>query len=78
MTQYAHGTDGELRKRFDVQEVDEDQLNRLRVVREQGYLYSLTLEGLCPPSRELSLAMTNLEQAVFWANKAISRHKETE
>lgn len=27
----------------------------------------------CPPSRERALAVTNLEQAVMWANKAISR-----
>lgn len=29
----------------------------------------------CPPSRELSLAMTNLEQAVFWANASIARNE---
>ena len=27
----------------------------------------------CPPSRERSLALTNLEQAVMWANAAIAR-----
>ena len=34
---------------------------------------SLELRRLCPPGRELSLARTNLEQAVFWANAAIAR-----
>jgi hypothetical protein len=29
----------------------------------------------CPPSRELSLAMTHLEQALMWANAAIARHE---
>ncbi|MGP3782344.1 Acb2/Tad1 domain-containing protein [Paenibacillus sp. 1A_MP2] len=28
-----------------------------------------------PKSREQSLAMTNLEQAVFWANAAIARNE---
>lgn len=28
----------------------------------------------CPDSREKSLAMTHLEQAVMWANAAIARH----
>lgn len=28
----------------------------------------------CPDSREKSLALTNLEQAIFWANAAIARH----
>lgn len=29
----------------------------------------------CPPSRELSLALTSLEEAVFWANAAIARNE---
>jgi len=29
----------------------------------------------CPDSRERSLAMTNLEQAVFWANASIARNE---
>lgn len=28
------------------------------------------------PSRELSLALTSLEEAMFWANAAIARHQE--
>jgi hypothetical protein len=30
----------------------------------------------CPDSREFSLALTKLEEAVFWANAAIARHEE--
>lgn len=30
---------------------------------------------LCPPSRELSLALTNLEEAVMWANASIARNE---
>ena len=32
------------------------------------------LVGLVPESRELSLALTNLEQVVFWANAAVARN----
>ena len=32
------------------------------------------LETLCPDSRELALAITKLEEVVFWANAAIARH----
>lgn len=29
---------------------------------------------LCPPGRELSLAITNLEQAILWAAEAVKRN----
>lgn len=29
----------------------------------------------CPESRELSLAMTNLEQTIMWANASIARNE---
>ncbi len=32
----------------------------------------------CPLSRELSLALTNLETAMFWANAAIARQQNNE
>jgi len=38
--------------------------------REVAYM----LTELCPDSRELSLAMTKLEETVMWANAAIARN----
>jgi hypothetical protein len=37
---------------------------------------SRQLQYLCPGSRELSLAITKLEEAVFWANAAIARNEK--
>lgn len=34
------------------------------------------IEFNCPDSREKALAMTNLEQAMHWANAAIARNPE--
>lgn len=33
------------------------------------------LVELCPPGRELSLALTKLEEAMFWSNAAIARNQ---
>ena len=33
------------------------------------------MNEVCPGSRELSLARTNLEQSTFWANAAIARNE---
>ncbi len=33
------------------------------------------LVNMLPESRELSLALTKLEEAMFWANAAIARNK---
>jgi hypothetical protein len=30
----------------------------------------------CPPCRELSLAVTKLEEAMFWANAAVARNHD--
>ena len=52
-----------------------DQAERYTRIRNQAGALAETLNTLCPQSRELSLAMTNLEQAVFWANAAIARNE---
>lgn len=46
-------------------------------IRNLGYTYAKALTQLCPPSRELSLAVTRIEEAVFWANAAIARHGDS-
>lgn len=34
------------------------------------------IEQVCPPGRERSLAITNLEQASMWAKAAIARNQD--
>ncbi|OXM17611.1 hypothetical protein CGZ75_12175 [Paenibacillus herberti] len=48
-----------------------EQYEKIRsMAKELAYL----IEAEVPNSREKSLAMTNLEQSVFWANAGIARN----
>jgi glycyl-tRNA synthetase beta subunit len=55
-----------------------DQADRYGRIRDKAKELAEMLEILCPTSRELSLAMTNLEQAVMWANASIARNETEE
>lgn len=49
------------------------QQERYQAIRAKAKELAALMGEECPPSRELSLARTNLEQAVFWANASIAR-----
>ena len=53
----------------------EGQPAKYEFLRMQGNHLSQHLNTHCPPSRELSLAQTKLEEAIFWANAAIARNE---
>jgi hypothetical protein len=52
-----------------------DQPQRYEAIRSTAKELALSIDALCPESREKSLAMTNLEQAVMWANASIARNE---
>ena len=52
-----------------------NQSERYERIREDAKVLAFLLVRNVPPSRELSLALTNLEQAVFWANAGIARNE---
>ncbi len=43
-------------------------------LREKAKEFAYMITELCPQSRERSVALTQLETAVFWANAAIARN----
>lgn len=51
------------------------QPEKYESIRGQANNLSHHLNACCPPSRELSLAQTKLEEAIFWANAAIARNE---
>lgn len=48
------------------------QGERYQENRAAAKQFAAVLMQNCPPSRELSLAITNLQQALMWANAAIA------
>ncbi len=53
----------------------EGQQERYVSLRDKARELGIHIEENTPPSREQSLAMTHLEDAIFWANAAIARNE---
>lgn len=66
----------ELTKRFVYHAPHGTQPEKYSTIRSNAYDLAYILMELCPESRELSLAITKLEEVVFWANAAIARNSE--
>lgn len=49
-----------------------DQAERYAVIRDTAKELAHIIEEKCPDSREKSLALTNLQQSVMWANASIA------
>ena len=45
------------------------------ILREALKETAYAIDSMCPNSREKSLAMTKLEEAMMWANAAIARNE---
>lgn len=61
--------------KYSYHETTDDQNRRSEAVRDKAREIAVLLDKVCPPSRELSLAHTKLEEAVMWANKSIAINK---
>lgn len=66
-------SDKVIQRRFTTHLLDDQQQERYNDVRLYARSYVRVLCNVCPSSRELSLALTKLEEVVFWANAAIAR-----
>lgn len=52
-----------------------DQQGRYGLLRDKAKECALLIDEMCPDSREKSLSMTKLEEAVMWANASIARNE---
>jgi hypothetical protein len=66
----------ELRKRFTYHPPKPERLQAetYEQMRSHALTMATFINRVCPESREKSLAITNLEETVMWANAAIARH----
>ena len=68
-------TKAQISNAFVYHAVKDGQATRYTVIRSAAGALAELMASEAPPSRELSLALTNLEQAVMWANAAIARNE---
>lgn len=52
-----------------------NQPERYQNIRAMALTYAMYIAAHTPESREQSLAITKLEEVVFWANAAIARNE---
>lgn len=62
---------------FEYQKPNEDQTKRIQRVRASCQDMASILKNNIKPSRELSLALTKLEEVSMWANKGIVFEEES-
>jgi hypothetical protein len=65
----------EIGRRFTYRAPKPDQVPKYEELRDLAKAMAMRLETLCPPSRELSLSLTHLDEVVMFANAAIARRE---
>lgn len=68
-------TPQEIEKRFTYHAPKGDQPARYTAIRSKAKEFAELLNALCPESRELSTAISRLEECSFWANASIARNE---
>jgi hypothetical protein len=66
---------GTLEHNFAYHAPDEDKVLLHQEVRQNCEWLAKDFDNLLPVGREKSLAMTKLEEAMFWANAAVARSR---
>ena len=54
---------------------NDSQIKRYPIIRDAGKDLAMIIVNMAPESRERSLALTKLEEAIMWANAAIARNE---
>ena len=62
----------DIENRFSYHRPNETQQEKYVNIRGEAKTFAYMMDNLCPDSREKSLAMTKLQEAVTWANASIA------
>ena len=65
----------DLRNRFTYHAPQGDQALRYGEIRSLAREWAQLVDSSCPDSREKSLALTKIEEAMMWANASIARNE---
>ncbi|MGF6358057.1 hypothetical protein ABIE27_006022 [Paenibacillus sp. 4624] len=65
----------QIENNFSYHSPKEGQPAKYEAIRAKAKELACLIDEQTPKSREQSLAQTNLEQAVFWANAAVARNE---
>lgn len=68
-------TSAQIENNFKYHSPKADQPSRYESLRAKAKELANEINESCPESREKSLAITQLEQSVFWANASIARNE---
>ena len=74
MSDSAQNENKQIENNFKYHSPKEGQPEKYEILRNQAKQLAYVFENLCSNSREKSVAMTKLEEAVMWANAAIARN----
>jgi hypothetical protein len=64
--------DAELERRLLSKWFDDVLKERSERIRDEAVMFSHTINAAMPDSREKSLALTHIEEALMWANKGLA------
>jgi len=67
--------DPNIENNFTYHKPKSDQVGRYNLLRELGKDFASQIKESCPDTRERSLAITKVEEAVMWGISAIARNE---
>jgi hypothetical protein len=71
-------TDEQIENTFTYHRPFGNQPQRYEDMRNEAKVLAKLIQRACPESREKSLAITSLQQAIMWANASIAINETTE